>query len=91
MKNNKNNLYEVEIKSMAIIREGRKSLITYFKGGPIKRIISNLQKLYPQYTNPDDQPNISVTKISYSEFQERLNGKTIRQKAHLIQGETNIE
>jgi hypothetical protein len=90
MKNSKNNIYEVEIKSMAIIREGQKSLITYFKGGPVKRIISNLQILYPQYTHPEDKPNIRVTKITYSEFQERLNGKVIEQKAHLIEGETNI-
>ena len=87
----KKNLYEVEIKSMAIIREGQKSLITYFQGGPIKRIISNVQKLYPQYTQAEDKPNVSVTKITYREFEQRLSGKLIEQKAHLIQGETNIE
>jgi len=91
MKDRKKKLYEVEIKSMAIIREGQKSLITYFQGGPVKRIISNVQRLYPQYTRPEDQPNVSVTAITYREFEQRLAGKMITQKAHLIQGETNIE
>jgi len=47
MKDKSKKIYEVEIKSMALIREGKKSLITYFQGGPKKLIVSNLKYLFP--------------------------------------------
>jgi len=78
-------LYEVEIKSRALIREGKKSFITYFQGGRAKRIISNLKILYPQYMNVDDKPFVNITIISQEEYEQRKNGKQIEQKAQLVQ------
>lgn len=78
-------LYEVEIKSMALIREGKKSFITYFQGGRAKRIISNLKILYPQYMNVDDKPFVNITIISQEEYEQRKGGKQIEQKAQLVQ------
>lgn len=90
MKNNKNKLYEIEIKSLALLREGKKSFITYFKGGPAKLIISNLRKLYPQYMNPDDKPMVNVTPITLKEYEARKQGKQIEHKGHLLEAEGNI-
>lgn len=90
MKKNKNKLFEVEIKSMALIRDGMKSFITYFQGGPAKRIISNLKILYPQYMNPEDNPVVNITHISLEEYEERKNGSQIKHKQHLIQGEADV-
>lgn len=78
-------LYEVEIKSMALLREGKKSFITYFQGGPAKRIISNLKILYPQYMNVNDKPFVNITPMTYREYEQRLAGKQIEQKAQLVQ------
>lgn len=80
----KEQIYEVEIKSQALLREGKKSFITYFKGGRHKTIVMNVQKLYPQYTNPIDKPNIGITKISMEEYQNRAVTGVIKQKAHLM-------
>jgi hypothetical protein len=80
----KHKLYEVEIKSLAIIREGQKSLITYFKGGNHAQIISDCKQLYPQYMNPDDKPNVNITPISYRAYKERVNTNLIKQKGVLV-------
>lgn len=91
MKNPKKKLYEVELKSKALLREGKKSLITYFQGGPKKRIVSNLIILFPQYTQPEDKPQVDITPITFRELEERRNGTQINQKRHLIQEEGNVK
>lgn len=77
-------LYEVEIKSLALLREGKKSLITYFRGGPTELIASNVRYLYPQYTKEEDQPVVDITPISKKEFRRRKRGKQIKQKRQLV-------
>lgn len=79
-------LYEVEIKSLQLLREGKRGFITYFKGGKHKTIISNLRKLYPQFMNPDDKPVVNITKITEEEYNRRLGGEQIVQKQHSITG-----
>jgi hypothetical protein len=76
----KKQLYEVEIKSMALIREGKKSFITYFSGGKKKTIVSNVMILYPQFTNPADKPVVNITPITEEEYMDRLVTKEIHQK-----------
>lgn len=83
-------LYEVELKSMALIREGKKGFITYFKGGNKKTVASNMRKLYPQWTKPEDKPVVNITPISYREYEERTKTNTIQQKGHLLKGEGHI-
>lgn len=83
-------LYEVEIKSEALLREGKKGFITYFKGGRKRTIVSNVRALYPQYTDPKDKPVVNITPITYKEYQARVDGKVIEQKQHLIQGQGHI-
>lgn len=83
-------IYEVEIKSKAILREGKKSFITYFKGGHKKTIVSNVRVLYPQYTQVEDKPVVNITPITYREYEARVSGKMVEQKQHLIQGEGHI-
>ncbi len=90
MKNKKENLYEVEVKSQALLKEGKKSFITYFKGGRAKRIISNLRILYPQYTKPEDKPLINITMITMEEYEARKGGKQIQQKGHMLEAEGNV-
>lgn len=80
----KNQLYEVEIKSLALIREGKKSFITYFRGGNKKTIVSNAMVLYPQFTKAEDKPVVNITPISYSEYQKRVDTNVVRQKQHVI-------
>lgn len=87
---NKNKIYEVEIKSQALLKEGKKGFITYFRGGTHRQIISNLKILYPQYMNPDDKPTVNITPISFAEYDARSKENLIRQKQHLVQGEGNI-
>ena len=84
MSKNKDRLYEVEIRSKALLREGKKSLITYFRGGPKKVIASNCKKLYPQYTKPEDLPVVNITPITYKDYLKRSETNEIRQKAHLV-------
>jgi hypothetical protein len=81
---NKNKIYEVEIKSQSLLREGKKGFITYFQGGPKKKIVSNVQKMFPQFTNPKDKPMVNITPISFKEYQLRVDGEPIKQKGHLI-------
>jgi hypothetical protein len=90
MKSRKKKLYEVEIKSMALINEGKKSLITYFQGGTKKRIVSNVQKIFPQYTKMEDKPVVNITAITYKEYEERKNGGQIKQKVEMIKTEGDI-
>lgn len=77
-------LYEVEIKSQALLRENKKGLVTYFRGGKKKTIVMNVQKLYPQYTNPDDAPVVNITPICEEEYNKRVGVDFIRQKQHLM-------
>jgi hypothetical protein len=91
MKRKKNKMYEVELKSKALLREGKKSLITYFQGGPKKLIVSNLKYLYPQYTNPEDKPQVDITPITYTQFEERKNGIQVSQKRHLVEEKGEVK
>lgn len=86
----KDQLYEVEIKSQALLNEGKQGFICYFKGGNKKTIVMNVQKLYPQYTNPDDKPVVNITPIKYKEYEKRLNGETIQQKQQIIEKRGNF-
>lgn len=86
----KNQLYEVEIKSEALLREDKKGFICYFQGGNRKTIIMNVQKLYPQFTQPEDKPVVNIRPIRYKEYEARLNGEPIEQKQKLIQKEGNF-
>jgi len=86
----KNQLYEVEIKSEALLREDKKGFICYFQGGNRKTIIMNVQKLYPQFTQLEDKPVVNIRPIKYREYEARLNGEPIEQKQKLIQKEGNF-
>jgi hypothetical protein len=86
----KGQLYEVEIKSKALLREGKNGLITYFRGGQKKTIASNVRKIYPQYTDPVDAPVVNITPISFRDYEQRKNGGEIRQKQHLINQRVDI-
>ena len=83
-------LYEVELKSKALLKEGKKGFITYFKGGNKKTIASNVRVLYPQWTKAEDKPMVNITPISYREYQERTKTGDIKQKAHLLKAEAHI-
>jgi hypothetical protein len=87
---NKNQLYEVEIKSQALLKEGNRGFICYFQGGNKKTIVMNIKKLYPQYTNPEDNPVVNITNISYREYEARLNGEPIKHKQKLLEKEGNF-
>jgi hypothetical protein len=80
----KQQLYEVEIKSQSLLKEGKKSLVTYFQGGLKRNIVLNVKQLYPQYTNPQDNPIVLITPISKSEYEKRLKTNVVNQKKHLI-------
>lgn len=86
----KKKLYEVEIKSEAILREGKKSFITYFEGGQKRTIVKNVMALYPQFTDPKDNPVVDITPITRTEYKKRLGGEQIHQKRHLIKGEGHV-
>ena len=90
MARKKNQMYEVEIKSKAILKEGKKSLVTYFQGGNKKTIASNVRLLYPQYTREEDKATVFITPISYKDYLERVDGEAIKQKGHLIETEGNV-
>lgn len=77
-------LYEVEIKSKALLRENQRGFITYFRGGNPETIVSNCKILYPQFTQPEDQPTVNITPISETEYTERLFGKQIIQKQEAV-------
>jgi hypothetical protein len=90
MKAKKIKLYEVEIKSKALLKEGKKGLITYFQGGQKHHIVKNVMALYPQYTKPEDAPVVNITPITNEEYQKRLVGKDIEQKQHLLKAEGHV-
>lgn len=87
---NSEQLYEVEIKSQALLREGQRGFITYFRGGPEEAIVRNVQKLYPQFTKPKDKPNVLITPISEKEYSERKKGRKIKQKGQILQARGHI-
>jgi hypothetical protein len=86
----KDQLYEVEIKSQALLREGKNGFVCYFRGGNRKTIVMNVQKLYPQYTHPDDKPVVNITAIKYREYEKRIDQDYIEQKQVLFQKEGNF-
>ena len=83
-------LYEVEIKSKALLREGKNGLITYFEGGRKKTIVRNVQRLYPQYTDPADSPIVNITPITREEYERRFDGGQLTQKQHLIKAKAFV-
>lgn len=80
----KDQMYQVELKSKSILREGKKSLITYFQGGNRKTIAMNVMRLYPQYTKPEDMPKVIITAIPYREYLKILNGGVVTQKSVMV-------
>jgi energy-converting hydrogenase Eha subunit F len=83
-------LYEVEIKSKALLRENQRGFITYFRGGEPSTIVSNVKILYPQFTNPEDDPVVNITPITEMEYTKRLFGSVIEQKQEMVQTEANV-
>ena len=83
-------LYEVEIKSKALLRENQRGFITYFRGGEHQTIISNLKILYPQFTNPEDDPVVNITEISEEDYTKRLFSNLIVQKQEMVQTHANV-
>lgn len=73
-------LYEVEIKSMAIIADGQRSLITYFRGGTHEEIIKNVKELYPQFMKVEDKPVVNITRITQKEYNRRKKQDMVFQK-----------
>ena len=86
----KNQMYEVELKSKALLKEGKRGLITYFSGGNKKTIAMNVRSLYPQYCKPEDKPTVLITPITYREYQSRVNGGIVNQKGKLFVAEGDI-
>lgn len=83
-------LYEVEIKSQSLLKEGQRGFITYFRSDDTKLIASNVRYLYPQYTDPKDSPVVNITPISEHEYSKRvLTGKII-QKQELLETKADI-
>lgn len=80
----KEQLYEVEIKSRAIFKEGKKSLVTYFRGGKKEMIVKDVMQLYPQYTDPKDKPIVNVTPITQREYDKRSKTNIVTQKQQLV-------
>jgi hypothetical protein len=80
----KEKIFQVEIKSEAVFREGKKSFITYFSGNNTKLMASNCRYLYPQYMKPEDNPVVGFSEISQEEYEERKNGGPIKQKSILM-------
>ena len=76
-------LYEVEIKSLALLREGKK-FDYLFSRSWTELIASNVRYLYPQYTKEEDHPVVDITPISKKEFRRRKRGKQIKQKRQLV-------
>lgn len=82
--------YEVEIKSLALLREGKRGLVTYFKGGPKELIASNCRKIYPQYTKPEDNPIVNIRKIPFREIKRIQEGGQITQKQTMYQTKKHV-
>ncbi len=82
-------LYEVEIKSQSLLKEGKKGLITYFRGGNHQTVGKNIMKLYPQYTKAEDKPMFNIRAITEEEYKFRENSGTVTQKGHMVRGEAN--
>lgn len=80
-------IYEVEIKSQSLLREGKRGLITYFQGGTHEQIAANIRQLYPQYTQKEDLPMFNIRPISFKEYTERVTTGKISQKAQLLKAE----
>ena len=83
-------LYEVEIKSKSLLKEGKKGLITYFRGGTPEMIASNVRFLYPQYTKKEDEAVVNITPISVQEYMNRLVGGVVRQRQQLVTEKAHI-
>lgn len=83
-------LYEVEIKSKALLRQKQRGLITYFRGGPTEAIAKNVRAMYPQYMKEEDDPVVNITPISDKEYNERKKTNVIKQKQQLVSGKGHI-
>ena len=90
MENSRNQMHKVEIKSKALLREGQKGFITYFKGGTHEQIISDCRQLYPQYMMTWDDPVVNITAIDKKQYDMDRNTKRVNEKQKLIQGQANI-
>jgi len=86
----KEQLYEVEIKSQSLLREGKKGLITYFQGGNHQTVANHIRLLYPQYTKTEDKPMFNITPITKEEYRLRSDSGVVKQKAHLMKGSAHI-
>ena len=86
----KNQLLRVEIKSESIFKEGKKSFVTYFRGGTDEMIIHDLKQLYPQFMNTDDSPVVNITPIKKTEYNFDRNTKRINEKQQLVNTRENI-
>lgn len=86
----RNQLLRVEIKSEALVKEGKKGFITYFKGGSDKMIIHDLKQLYPQFMADEFKPNVDITPITRKQYNMDVNTKRVNVKGQMVKGRANI-
>lgn len=84
-------LYLVQIKSNAIEKEDKKALLIpmeidlegkrYSKKEIHDALIRDAIKLYPQYTNIDDNPRFTISVMSRKEYKEWVDTNIVKQKS----------
>jgi len=70
--------------------KAKKVLFVTLKVEIKKTIIMNVQKLYPQYTKPEDSPVVNITPIRYNKYEGRKNGGEIKQKQQIFERRGNF-
>lgn len=86
-------IYLVQIKSNAILKEDKKALLIPMemeykdiKGKDKKTIhdalIRDAMKLYPQYTNIDDNPTFTISNLTKGETKKFLKTGVLEQKSY---------
>lgn len=83
-------LYEVEIKSKALLRDGKRGFVTYFRGGPKAAIAKNVRKMYPNFMKEEDDPVVNITPIVDEEYDKRKGKDYIEQNQEMISGKAHI-
>lgn len=90
----KNSIFLVQIKSSSILKEGKKALLIpmQFEANDIKgkrkktihnALIRDAIKLYPQYTNIEDNPTFSISKMTDKEYDSWNKTNVLNQKSFI--------